>query len=156
MFMAATDRDRAQGPMTVDRDRVEFDSRPIVAAITTRGKELAVGDTVAAARLLFALHPVRALPVLDGTRYVGAITEDAIDDTVPANSPVLPFASDTLPTVVSDTPAPEALAVLDRDGGNRLIVLGSDNVSYVGIVCLRGDRRRLCVAAEQLDSAHSS
>lgn len=142
--------------MTVDRDRVEFDFRPISAAITTRGKELTVGDTVAAARLLFALHPVRALPVLDGTTYVGSVTEGAIDDAVRATSLVLPFASDALPTAVSDTPAPEALAVLDRDGGNRLIVLGSDNATYVGIVCLRGDRRRLCVAAEPLDSARSS
>ena len=140
--------------MTVDRDRVEFDSLPISAAITTRGKELSVSDTVAAARRLFARHPVRALPVLDGTTYVGAITEDAIDDTVPATAPILPFASDALPTVGSDTPAPEALAVLDRDGGNRLIVLGSDNATYVGIVCLRGDRKRLCVAAESVRSRH--
>lgn len=139
--------------MTVDRDRGEFAALPISAAITTRGKELGVDDTVAAARQLFSLHPVRALPVLDGTAYVGAVTEDTIGATVPASSPVLPFASDVLPTVVCDTPAPDALAILDRDGGNRLIVLGSDNATYVGIVCLRGDRRRLCVAAEPLGSA---
>ena len=142
--------------MTVDRDRGEFASLRISAAITTRGKELSVSDTVAVARLLFARHPVRALPVLDGATYVGAVTENAIDGAVPATSAVLPFASDALPTVVCDTPAPEALAVLDRDGGNRLIVLGSDNSTYVGIVCMRGDRKRLCVAAESFDPAQRS
>jgi CBS domain-containing protein len=113
---------------------------------TTRGKELAVSDTVGAARRLFASHPVRALPVLDGTAYVGAVTQDAIDDAVPAAAPVLSFAADTLPTVVCDTPAPEALAELDRDGGKRLVVLGTDKATYVGLVCMRGDRKRLCVA----------
>jgi CBS-domain-containing membrane protein len=144
------------GQLTVDRDRVEFAALPISAAITPRGKELGVDDTVAAARRLFARHPVRALPLLDGTVYVGSVTEDAIADDAPATSPVLPFAADVLPTAVCDTPAPEALAVLDRQGGNRLIVLGPDNATYVGIVCLRGDRRRLCVAAERSDSARSS
>ena len=56
-------------PKTVHRDREEFASLPISAAITTRGKELDVADTVAAARRFFALHPVSVLPLLDeGTR----------------------------------------------------------------------------------------
>jgi hypothetical protein len=45
-------------------------------------------------------------------------------------------------------PATEALAALDRDGGKRLVILAGDGVSYVGLVCLRGDRERLCVDAE--------
>jgi predicted transcriptional regulator len=146
-----TDRDRVPTPTTVHRQRDEFASLPISAAITTRGKELALGDTVEAARRLFARHPVSALPVLDGTTYAGVVTQDAIGDDVPAAAPVLPFASDALPTVVCDTPAPEALATLDRDGGKRLVVLCSDNATYVGLVCMRGDRKRLCVAAEPLD-----
>jgi len=144
--MTATDHDTRPSP-TVHRHRDEFAFLPISAAITTRGKELEVGDTVGAARRLFARHPVRALPVLDGTTYVGAVTRDAIGAAVPAAAPVLSFATDTLPTVVGDTPAPEALAALDRDGGKRLVVLGTDNATYVGLVCMRGDRKRLCVAA---------
>jgi len=149
--MRKPDRDSRPTPATVHCHRDEFASLPISAAITTRGKELVVGDTVAAARRLFARHPVSVLPVLDGTAYVGVVTQDAIGEDVPAAAPVLPFASDALPTVVCDTPAPEGLAVLDSAGGKRLVVLCADDATYVGLVCMRGDRRRLCVAAEPLD-----
>ena len=97
------------------------------------------------------------LPVLDGQAYTGVVTQDAIGDDVPASAPVLSFASDSLPTVVCDTPAPEALAMLDRHGAKRLVVLCTDNTTYVGLVCMRGDRKRLCVAAEPLDhTTHST
>ena len=152
--MRATDRDTVSAPTIVHRHRDAFASHPISAAITARGKELAVGDTVGSARRLFARHPVSVLPVLDGMAYAGAVTHDAIGDDVPATAPVLPFASNALPTVVCDTPAPEALAVLDRDGGKRLVVLCADNTTYVGLVCLRGDRKRLCVAAGPLDHSN--
>lgn len=137
--------------ITVHRHRDEFTFLPIAAAITTRGKELSVDDTVGAARRLFGRHPVRALPVLDGETYVGSVTETAVGGDVDDSSPVLPFASDSLPTAVATTPAPEALAALDRDGGRRLVVLGADNATYIGLVCMRGDRERLCVAAEPLE-----
>lgn len=140
-------------PKTIHRDRKEFASLPVSAAITTRGKELDVADTVDAARRFFALHPVSVLPVLDGGRFVGVVMQDALDETVPATAPVLPLVSSTLPTVVCDTPAPEALATLDRHGAKRLVVLCTDNSTYVGLVCMRGDRRRLCVAAEPSDHA---
>ena len=140
--------DAVPAPRTVHRHRDEFALLPISAAITTRDKELAVGDTVGAARRLFACHPVRVLPVLRGTTYVGVVTQEAIGDDVPDAAPARSFAADVLPTVGCDTPAPEALAALDRDGGKRLVVLGTDNATYVGLVCMRGDRQLLCVAAE--------
>lgn len=137
--------------MIVHRHRDEFDSLPISAAITARGKELTVEDTVGAARRLFTRHSIRVLPVLDGTAYVGAVTRDAIGSDIDAAAPVLPFASAVVSTVVCATPAPTALALLDCDGGKRLVVLGADNTTYVGLVCLRGDRERLCVAVESLE-----
>jgi len=149
--MRKTESDKASAPKTVHRHRDEFALLPISAAITTRGKELEVGDTVDAARRLFARHPVSVLPVLDGPAYAGVVTRDAIGDDVPAAAPILPFAADALPTVVCDTPAPEALAALDRDGAKRLVVLCTDSATYVGLVCMRGDRKQLCVAAEPLD-----
>jgi CBS domain-containing protein len=140
-------------PKTVHRDREEFASLPISAAITTRGKELDVTDSVDAARRFFALHPVSVLPVLDGGRFVGVVMQNALDEAVPDTAPVLPFVSNTLPTVVCDTPAAAALETLDHHGAKRLIVLCTDNSTYVGLVCMRGDRRRLCVAAEPTDHA---
>jgi len=149
--MRATDRDMVSTPTTIHCHRDEFASLPISAAITSRGKELNVADTVGAARRLFARHPVSVLPLLDGPAYVGVVTQDAIGDDVPAAAPVLPFASDALPTVTCDTPAPDALAALDRHGAKRLVVVCTDGATYVGLVCMRGDRKQLCVAAEPLD-----
>ena len=149
--VSAAESDRTSAPITVHRHRDEFALLPISAAITTRGKELDVGDTVGAARRLFARHPVSVLPLLDGPAYVGVVTQDAIGDDVPNAAPVLPFASDALPIVICDTPAPDALATLDHHGAKRLIVLCTDTSTYVGVVCMRGDRKRLCVAAEPLD-----
>ena len=132
----------------VHRTRTELAARPIAEASTTRGKELSAGDPVAAARALFANQSVRVLPVLDGATYVGAVDRDAIAADVPAAAPVLPFASDLLPTALAATPTAEALAALDRDGSTRLVVLAADGASFVGLVCLRSDRERLCVDAE--------
>ena len=64
--MRATEKDTVPAPQTIHRHRDEFASLPISAAITPRGKELDVGDTVDAARRFFARHPVSVLPVLDG------------------------------------------------------------------------------------------
>lgn len=149
--MGAADRDMGTARNTVHRHRDEFVSAPISAAITPRGKELAVGDSVGAARILFACHPVRALPVLDGATYVGAVVKGSIADSVPDEEPIRQFVGDPLPTVVRHLPAPEALDLLDRSGERRLVVLEPDRKTYVGLVCMRGDRRRLCVAANGSD-----
>lgn len=132
----------------VHRTRTDLAARPIGEAITTRGKELAVADTVAAARRLFANESVQVLPVLDGTAYIGAVDRDAIGDDVPATAAVTPFVSALLPTVIATTSTAGALAALDRDGSTRVVVLDADGATFVGLVCLRSDRERLCVDAE--------
>lgn len=131
----------------VHRTRTELAARPIAEAITPRGKELAAGDTVAAARGLFTNHSVRVLPVLDGTAYVGAVDRDAIGAGIPATAAILPFTTDLLPTAPAATSTAEALAALDRDGATRLVVLAADGATFVGLVCLRSDRELLCVDA---------
>jgi len=117
-------------------------------AITARGKELFVGDTVAAARRHFANRSVHVLPVLDGKVYVGAVDRGSIPRDAPDDAAVELFASAHVPTAVASTPAAAALAALDRAGSNRLIVLNADRATYIGVVCLRSDRERLCVDAE--------
>lgn len=139
--------------MIAYRNRKELAARPISEAITARGKELSVDDTVAAARRLFVNDSVHVLPVLDGTTYVGAVDRDAIED-VPDTAAIGSFASALLPTATAATTTEEALAALDRDGSGRLVVLDSDHTGYVGLVCLRGDRERLCVDVEcHIDTA---
>ena len=131
----------------VHRTRSDLAACPISDAITTRDMELSVDDTVEDAHRLFAKRAVRLLPVLDGSTYVGAVDRDTIGAADPSAA-IGAFASALVPTALAETPATEALAALDRDGGKRLVVLADDGVSYVGLVCLRGDRERLCVDAE--------
>ena len=134
---------------TVNRNRSDLSGCSIAEAITARGKELSTRDTVATARRLFANRSVRVLPVLEGTTYVGAVDHGSIAGHVRADAAVVSFASALVPTVVATTPAAQALAALDRHGANRLVVLDSDGATYVGLVCLRSDRERLCVDAER-------
>ncbi len=131
---------------TVHRNRGEFSGCTIADAITSRGKELTLGDTVEAARRLFDNPAVQVAPVLDGQSYVGSIPRGAIGDDTPAGASIGPFVSTLVPTATAGTPAEKALAALDDDGSTRLVVLDDDG-GYVGLVCLRSDRVRLCVDA---------
>jgi len=131
----------------VHRTRADLAVSPISAALTTRGMELSVDDTVADAQRLFVKHAVRVIPVLDGATYVGTVDRDAIGGAEPSAA-IGPLAAALVPTALAATPATEALAALDRHGGKRLVVLAGDGATYVGLVCLRGDRDRLCVDAE--------
>ena len=131
----------------VHRTRADLATRPIAAAITTRGKELSIDDTVADARRLLATRAVRVVPVLDGAAYVGAVDRDTVGGADPSAA-VGPLAAALVPTALAATPATEALAALDRHDGKRLVILAGDDATYVGLVCLRGDRERLCVDAE--------
>lgn len=121
---------------------------PIHEAVSCRGKELRIDDTAAAARRLFENPSVQVIPVLDRAGYVGAVDRDMIADDLPDDAPVGPLAAPLLPTVTAPTPAVEALALLDARDSTRLVVLDVDRTTYVGIVCLRSDRERLCVDAE--------
>ena len=125
----------------------ELGDIPVAQAITVRGKELAADATVADAREVLASGSAQLLPLLDGDAYVGALTKDAIPpdapDTAPARSFIVPA-----PTAPASLNLRAALELLDADGGRRLIVLGDDGVSYVGVLCLRRDRTHLCVDAE--------
>ena len=134
----------------VHRTRTDLAALPVSVAITIRGKELCVSDTVADARRLFATRSsVLVLPVLDGTAYTGAVARGTIAADVPADNPIVAFTSAFLPTATAETPVGEALSALDQDGSNRLVILASDHVTYVGLVCLRSDRERMCVDADR-------
>lgn len=130
--------------------RSELGDAP-VSTIAVRGKELQVESTVGAARRLLARRAVKVVPVLSGRHYVGVVDQDVLagqrDDL-----PVRVLARALVPIATARTPAREALAELDTHGGTRLVVLEGDEATYVGVVCLRGDRRRLCVDRTRLDS----
>jgi len=130
--------------------RTEVIDQP-VAALAVRGKELQLGDTAGVARRLLARRAVKVVPVLAGQRYVGAVDRDALAVVADERVPVQELVRDLLPVATAATPAPDALAALDAHGGTRLVVLDEDEMTYVGLVCLRGDRHRLCVDTARLD-----
>lgn len=131
----------------VHADLLEMADRPVGSVITVRGKELPAGATAADARRLFESSSVQLIPVLDGEAYVGAVSRDDIDG-ADDDLPVTDLARSHPPTATASTPAGEALLVLDGDGGRRLVVLGDDGTSYVGLVCVTRDGARLCIDAE--------
>lgn len=121
------------------------------AAIVVRGKELQAGEPASRARALFTRDPVRVVPVLDGARYVGAVDRETLAHATADDVPVGELAQQIVPTVTASASAEKALAVLDADGGSRLVVLALDGTTYAGLVCLRGDRRRLCLEGDRLE-----
>lgn len=132
---------------TIDASISMLADRAAGEVITVRGKELSADATVAAARALFASGSVQLIPVLDGDTYLGAVTRDDLDGADDAGR-VAGLATMRTPSVTASTPLAEALRGLDEDGGRRVVVLGDDRTTYVGLLCLHRDRRRLCIDAE--------
>jgi CBS domain-containing protein len=132
---------------TVDANVSELSGRTAGDVITVRGKELAADATVAAARALFASGSVQLIPLLDGDAYAGAVTRDDLAGAGDADR-ISAHAGGRPPTTTASTPLGDALAVLNDDGGRRLVVLGDDRTTYVGLICLHRDRVRLCIDAE--------
>ncbi len=135
--------------MLAQISRTEVIDQP-VAALAVRDKDLQLDDTAGAARRLLARRAVKVVPVLAGHRYVGAVDRDALaranDDHI-----LQGLARDLLPVATATTPARVALDALDAQGGTRLVVLDEDKTTYVGLVCMRGDRHRLCVDKDRLE-----
>jgi CBS domain-containing protein len=90
---------------------------------------------------------VQLIPVLDGETYTGAVTRDDLADAGDGDR-ISDHAGSRPPVTTASTRLTDALAVLDADGGRRLVVLGDDRTTYVGLVCLHRDRQRLCIDAE--------
>lgn len=119
-----------------------------VGEITVAGKTVQAGDTVDDARRAFTSRAVKVLPVLDGARYVGTVDRAAVE-AADGSAVLASVARALVPQEPERTPAGKALAALDAHGATRLVVVGEDG-RYVGLVCLRGDRSRLCIDAGRL------
>lgn len=117
--------------------------------VTVRGRELGTDATAADARQVFGSESVQVVPLLDGHgRYRGSVAREQLHPELADDEAVLPLASTAaLPVVEATLDAEEALRRMDATGATRLVVVGAGE-TYVGLVCLRSDRRRLCVDAE--------
>jgi len=119
-----------------------------VGEVTLEGKTLQVGESVDAAKRTLRSSTVKVLPVLDGRRYVGAVDGPTIED-AGGDAQLATLAQALVPLARETTRAGDALATLEAHGGTRLVVVDEDD-RYLGIVCLRGDRTRLCIDAARL------
>ncbi|MFN8222337.1 MAG: CBS domain-containing protein [Gaiellales bacterium] len=122
--------------------------KPITRALNGRDRRLPADATVAEALELFENRSVQVIPIVDSARYVGAVDRRLLGRAAPSEPVTAHLEPGLLPTVTAQVPATEALALLDREGGTRLVVLADDGVTYLGLVCLRSDRARLCVESE--------
>lgn len=131
--------------------RHELADLPIAAAVMQRGKELQLDATLEDVRRLFRGETL-VVPLLDGERYAGAIDRTALAAPGEPDAAIASLPRVDVPVVRASTTTAEALAELDRHGGRRLIVVADDGATYLGIVCMRTDRVRLCVDVARLES----
>jgi hypothetical protein len=115
--------------------------------VTVRGKELPADATVADGRAIFASGSVRLIPLLDGAAYAGAVGRDDLDG-ADDEAAIADHASAQPPTAAASDRVADVVAGLDADAGRRVMVLGDDGRTYVGLMCLDRDRTRLCIDAE--------
>lgn len=128
--------------------RSALDGATLGEIVTVRGRELGVDASVAEARRVFASASVQVVPLLDAAgRYRAALARDAVTSALDADAPVLRLAGVRLPVVEAELDAEEGLRRMDETLANRLVVVDRDR-RYVGLVCLRSDRARLCVDAD--------
>ena len=115
--------------------------------VTVRGKELSADATVADGRAIFESGSVRLIPLLDGGAYAGAVGRDDLEG-ADDGAPILAHATAQPPTAAASDRLADVVAGLGEKSGRRVVVLGDDGRTYVGLMCFDRDRSRLCIDAE--------
>jgi predicted transcriptional regulator len=110
-----------------------------------RPKTLPVQTTVAELRAHFENPRVRTALLADAGRFAGAIAPEELPPEAPGGDPARDHARTDLPTVGPEATMAEAMQLLDDRGDNRLIVLGEDGETLVGLLCLDRTGAGFCV-----------
>jgi hypothetical protein len=132
---------------TVNVNLAELLDRTAGEVVTVRGKELPADATVADGRAIFASGSVRLIPLLDGADYAGAVGRDDLEG-ADDGAAIAAHASVRPPTAAASDRVGDVVAGLGQGGDRRVVVLGDDGRTYVGLMCLDRDRTRLCIDAE--------
>ena len=101
-----------------------------------RPKTLPAQATVAELRAHFGNPCVRTALLADGGRFAGAIAPEDLPADAAGAGPARAHARTDLPTVGPDATMEDAMALLDRRGDNRLLVLEPDGETIAGLLCL--------------------
>ena len=109
-----------------------------------RPKTVPVDASVAALREHFTNPRVQTALLADGGRFAGAIAPSELPDDAPPSAPARDYARLDVPTMTPDATMADALALLDRRGDYRLVVLDDDGTTLVGLLCLDRTRAGFC------------
>jgi hypothetical protein len=132
---------------TVNITLADLLDRTAGEVVTVRGKELPADATVAEGRAIFASGSVRLIPLLEGGAYTGAVGRDDLEGADDAAA-IAEHATAQPPIAAASDRVGDVIAGLGDDTGRRVVVLGDDGRTYVGLMCLDRDRARLCIDAE--------
>src|SRR5919206_2572039 len=118
-MVAMTEHGSGNGKLT----RREAQELLVRDVMVRRPKTMAGDSTVADLRAHFENPRVRTALLADGGRFAGAIAPEELPDGAAGSEPARAHARTDLPTVGPDATMEDAMALLDRRGENRLLVL---------------------------------
>jgi predicted transcriptional regulator len=101
--------------------------------------------SVAELREHFANPRVRTALLADGVRFAGAIAPEELPASADGSQPARDYARFDVPTIAPDAAMDEAVGLMDRLGDHRLVVLGSDGATLLGLLCLDKTGASFCV-----------
>lgn len=116
--------------------REEAAGRLVRDVMVSRPKTLPAGATVAELRAQFANPKVQTALLADGGRFAGAISPDELPGDAPDDGAARDYARTDVPTLAPDATMADALDLMDRRGDHRLVVLGDDGATLMGLLCL--------------------
>jgi CBS domain-containing protein len=109
--------------------------------MVTRPKTLSASATVGDLRRLFTNGHVQTALLVDGAAFVGAVDRPSVPEHAADDSPARSLATDG-DVIGPDAPMTEAVARLEANGTDRLVVL--EGAKLVGLMCLTKDRTGFC------------
>jgi CBS domain-containing protein len=116
--------------------RAEAAERRVRDVMVKRPKTLPADASVADLREQFANPSVQTALLADEGRFAGAIAAGELPDAAAAGEPARAYARLDVPTMGPDATMDDALALMDRRGDRRLVVVDGDGATLVGLLCL--------------------
>jgi CBS domain-containing protein len=117
-----------------------------VGEVMMRAPKTLPGDAlVADVRRAFERPTVRTVLLSDSGRFVGAIERDGLPGDAGDNEPARIHVEPDPLTVTPAMPMRDAIELIERRNEPRLIVLGEDGVTLLGLLCAKPDGASFCV-----------
>jgi CBS domain-containing protein len=116
--------------------REEAARRLVRDVMVSRPKTLPARASVGQLREHFRNPKVQTALLSDGGRFAGAIAPDELPADAPDDGAARDYARTDVPTMAPDATMADALDLMDRRRDHRLVVLGDDGATLMGLLCL--------------------